>query len=92
MQILQFKSIALVSQGHEDFDHNENDFIYSKVIRLTGKPNQVSQKLKITTEDFKKLNLHVQIGSFRNLHLSFLLSGFFLYAPMTILTLKSHFS
>ena len=30
-------SISLVSQGHKDFDHNENNSIYSKAMRLTGK-------------------------------------------------------
>ena len=35
-QIFQCTSIALASQGHKDFDHNENIFTYSKVIRLTG--------------------------------------------------------
>ena len=29
--------IAFVSQGHKDFDHNGNNFIYSKAILLTGK-------------------------------------------------------
>ena len=37
IQIFQCTSIALVSQGYKDFDHNENNFIYSKAIRLTGK-------------------------------------------------------
>ena len=27
----------LVSQGHNNFNHNENNFIYSKAIPLTGK-------------------------------------------------------
>ena len=37
MHIFQCTSITLVSQGHKDFDHNDNNFIYSKAIRLTGK-------------------------------------------------------
>ena len=28
---------SLVSQGHKDFDHNQNNFIYSKAMWLTGK-------------------------------------------------------
>ena len=32
MQIFQCTSIALVSQGHKDFHHNENSLIYSKAI------------------------------------------------------------
>ena len=37
VQIFQCTSIAWVSQVHNDFDHNENNLIYSKVIRLTRK-------------------------------------------------------
>ena len=37
MEIFQCTSIALVSQGHKSFDHNENNFIYSKAIWLTRK-------------------------------------------------------
>ena len=35
--IFQCTSIALVFQGHKDFDHNENNSISSKAIRLSGK-------------------------------------------------------
>ena len=30
-------SIAFTSEDHKDFDHNENNSIYSKAIRVTGK-------------------------------------------------------
>ena len=37
MQIFQFASVAFASQSHKDFDPNENNFINSKAIRVTGK-------------------------------------------------------
>ena len=37
VQIFQCVSIAFASQGYKDFDHNENNLIYSKTIRVTGK-------------------------------------------------------
>ena len=37
MQIFQCTSIAFASQGHKDFDHNENNLLYSKAIRVTEK-------------------------------------------------------
>ena len=36
-QIFQCKSISFASQVHKDFDHNENNLIYSETIRVTGK-------------------------------------------------------
>ena len=87
VQIFQYISIALVSQGHKDFDHNEINFIYSKAIRYW----KVNQKLKTATEDYNNSNLQTQIGSFRNLQLYFPLSGSFFYPPITILTSQSHF-
>ena len=37
VQIFQCASIIPVLQGHKEFDRNENNFIYSKSIRLTEK-------------------------------------------------------
>ena len=37
VQIFQCTSLAFASQGHKDFDHNENDLIYSKTIQVSGK-------------------------------------------------------
>ena len=37
MQIFQFKSITLVSQGHKNFNHNVKSYIYCKEIQLTRK-------------------------------------------------------
>ena len=37
MQIFQYTFLSLVFHGRKDFDHIENDFIFSKAIRLTGK-------------------------------------------------------
>ena len=37
MQIFQRASIAFASQSHTDFDQDENSFINSKAIQVTGK-------------------------------------------------------
>ena len=37
LQIFQSASIAFASQSHKDFHQNENNFINSKAIRVTGK-------------------------------------------------------
>ena len=71
-----------------DFDDNENNFIYSKAIPVDWK---VNQKLKTTTEDCRNLYLELHSGIFGNLQLYLSLSGSFCYAPITILTLQSHF-
>ena len=33
----QCASVAFASQGHKDFDHNENNSSYSKAILVSGK-------------------------------------------------------
>ena len=73
MHIFQSTSIALVSQSHKDFDHDENNLIYSKATRLTEKKKL--RKVKTTAKDCKNPTLQLQIESFRNLQLS----GSFLY-------------
>ena len=75
--------MALVPQSHKDFDHNENNFIYSKATRLTEKKNSEKWKLQlkiVKTPLFSDRFKVLEIFSFTVLF----------YALITMLTLQSH--
>ena len=88
--IFQCTSMALVSQGHKDFDHNENNYIWSKAIRLSGKKIEkwkLQQKI-IKTLIFSYRLKVLEIFSFIfDFLIRFLCTDHYSYSTLTLLVI-----